>query len=88
MQLNESNGEAQLALLAKLLAPLPFFMELSSFGEAYRRAYDAFTAYAPQSAEHAKWYDCAVAIRQIALVRFGAREWAHYENRLLRELSR
>lgn len=82
MQLNEANGDAQLALLQKLLAPLPFFMELSAFGEAYRRAHDAFMAYAPNSAESARWYDCLVAIRQIALVRFGGREWVQYEKRL------
>lgn len=74
--------QEQLKLLKSLLAPAPAYMEPADFGKALNQAYSehqrAMTDLIIPSPEAAAWWNCVAAIYQIAMVRFGAQEWAKY----------
>lgn len=73
----------QVRLLKTLLSPAFEYMELVDFGKALNKAYSehqramAGLTTMP-TPEASAWWNCIAAIYQIAMVRFGAQEWAQY----------
>ena len=76
-----NNGEAQLGLIKKLLAPLPHFMEMSEFGDALQAAFREFNIASMDSAERIRWSNCMVVIYHTAPIRFGSAQWIEYVKR-------
>lgn len=74
------NGERQLALIKRIIACDPYYMDTLSFGDALKRAYDEFMRLNANDhpIERANWWSAMTAIHALAQLRFGVREWTEY----------
>lgn len=69
-------GEKQLAILKKLIACDPYYMELSSFRAAYVHAWAQWEDSLDRDNHETRcWVSLSEAINSIAIIRFGFEVW-------------